>query len=761
MRVNLAQAKAFVFDKHGLASASAIAAVLASANPAFAQSSTADAGRAEAEIVVTAQKRSENIQDVPKAVSVVSQAKLTEAGVTNLQDLSRISPSIQGTSAGPFAPPAIRGISSFALSIGVLTKTGIVLDDIPQPTFSTLANELSDVERVEVLPGPQSTLSGRNAAGGLINIVTKSPTSELSARFFAEQTDDRQTRVNGFVSTPLSPTLGVSISAYYNEWDGPYRNVQSGQYLGGFKQRGVRGKLLWSPSDDFTATVTAFYTKGNFNQVPFISGGPYIVLGPTAGFAFYPGKTLAELHPGATVGAYSREVSLERFSQSQNENKGGTLRLDYDTSVGTVSSISSYSEGDQPRTDYLGGFKGGPFFADQYLTALTNTNVKYTTQELRLASSAPASPLQYLFGAFYSDTKNFQPFNRPVLFPVNWDRSTRSKSLAIYGRSTYKILPETSLTVGLRYQHDDQSYKFVFVGGGGNNSSRGFKYDFVTGEASLQHNFTQDIKGYVTYANAETGKAYDLEDNVSASTPTGLSPINSEKVQSWEGGFKTQWFDRQVTFNISAFRASYKNYQVQSLEELTDPNAVPRIRLLSIGRVVTKGIEASFSYSPTRDLRLGLDATYLDAKITDYPGARCYPGQTVADGCIGGFQNRRGRLPGTSKFRVTSTLNYTQELASLPFDATFGALFRYQSAVGFDVLGDPAAAEGGYGILNLTAGIKDREGVYKFEIFANNVANKQYYSSVTRDVFATGPALLGSLARDSYRYFGGRLTVDF
>lgn len=739
----------------GRVSVVAIAAGLLVSTPSNAQSSAEDTGAGE--IIVTANKRAENVQDVPKAVSVVSQTRLTEAGVTNLQDLSRVSPAIQGTSAGPFAPPAIRGISSFALSIGVLTKTGIVLDDIPQPTFSTLANELSDVERIEVLPGPQSTLSGRNAAGGLINIVTKNPTSELSARFYAEQTDDRQTRVNGFVSAPISNALGFSVSAYYNKWAGPYRNVLDGKRLNGFEQRGIRGKLQWKPSDNFTATVMGFYTKGDFDQAPFISGGPYIELAPTAGFAFIPGSTLTALHPGAKVGPFSKEVSVERFGHSENENKGGSLRLDFDTSAGTVSSITSYSVGDQPRRDVFGGFR----LFGSYIEPLTNTNVKYTTQELRLASSGPSSSLQYLFGAFYSDTKNFQPYKRAVLFPVDWDRSTRSKTFALYGRSTYEFLPETSLTVGLRYQHDNQSYRFVFIDNGGNDSSRSFGYDFVTGEASLQHNFTPDIKGYVTYANAQTGKAYDLEDNVGASSAEGLQPLNSERVQSWEGGFKTQWLDRKLTFNVSLFRAAYKNYQVQSLEPLTDPNQIPRIRLLSVGRVVTKGVEASLSYAPINNLRLGIDATYLDAKITDYPGARCYPGQSVAAGCVGGFQNRRGVLPGTSKFRLNSSLNYTQELDGLPFDATFGAIFRYQSRVHFDVLGDPDATQAPYGLLNLSAGIKDRDGAYQFELFANNVTNKKYYSNVTRDIFATGQALLGGLGRDSYRYFGGRLTVDF
>src|SRR5438445_37619 len=140
------------------------------------------------ELVVTAQKRAESAQEIPKTVEVLNQNALTRAGVTSLQDLGLISPSIQGT-ANAGSPPAIRGISSFAFSIGVQAQTGVVLDDVPQPNFSTLADELSDVERVEVLPGPQSTLSARNAPGGRINIVTRYPTSSFVATITREATD--------------------------------------------------------------------------------------------------------------------------------------------------------------------------------------------------------------------------------------------------------------------------------------------------------------------------------------------------------------------------------------------------------------------------------------------------------------------------------------------------------------------------------------------------------------------------------------------
>ncbi|HWU02958.1 MAG TPA: TonB-dependent receptor, partial [Novosphingobium sp.] len=614
-------------------------ATLGSAARAQEASNSAKSDSAVAEIVVTAQKRAENVQDVPKVVEVVSTAKLAEAGVTNLQDLSRVSVAIQGISATPFGPPAIRGISSFALSIGVQTQTGIVLDDIPLPSFSTLANELTDIERVEVLPGPQSTLSGRNAAGGLINIVTHNPTDHLTANLNLEQTNDRQTKVGGYISGPITGNLGYSVSGFYDKWDGLIRNAgENGLLLNGFEQRGVRAKLKWQPAPRLSLLLTGYYTKGDFLNAALIGGAPYIRADAGAGSIFSSGSTFAQLYPGVTPGAYNTTTSSAQHGTSANENYGFSLRADLDTGIGTASSISSYAHGNQPRKDLFLAYP----FAGTTVWAHTDTDVRYISQELRLASAKRESRLQYLGGVIYTDTRNFEPYSREPVFPVNWDRTSQAQSLAVYGRATYAVLPHTKLTGGLRYQHDHQSYDWVFVDGTAPRSQGRSNYDFVAGEVSLQQDLARDVKAYVTYANAQTGKAYDLEDNGSAATSAGLQPLASEKVQNVELGLKSQWFGRRLTVNISAFRAAYHNYQVQATLPTTDPNVVPVIRLYAVGAVRNQGVELSTSFRASKALNLGLDASYLDAQIRDYPGAQCFTGQTEAQGCVGGVQNRRG-----------------------------------------------------------------------------------------------------------------------
>lgn len=724
---------------------------------AWAQS---DNAASPPEIVVTAQKRAENVQDVPKVVEVVSTAKLAQAGVTNLQDLSRVSVAIQGTSATPFGPPAIRGISSFALSIGVQTQTGIVLDDIPLPSFSTLANELTDIERVEVLPGPQSTLSGRNAAGGLINIVTHNPTDHLTVQINAEQTNDRQTKVGGYISGPISSALGYSVSGFYDSWDGLIRNAgENGLRLNGFRQRGVRAKLQWKPTSNLSLLMTGYYTKGDFLNTALIGGSPYIRADAGAGSIFAPGSSFAQLYPGVTPGAYNTTVSSAAHGVSANENYGFSLRADLDTGLGTLSSISSYAHGNQPRTDLFLSYP----FAGTTVWARTDTDVRYISQEVRLASTRRDSRLQYLGGLIYTDTRNFEPYSRAPVFPVNWDRTSHAQSLALYGRATYAVLDHTRLTGGLRYQHDKQGYDWIFVDGTAPRSSGNSNYDFVAGEISLQQDLARDVKLYATYANAQTGQAYDLEDNGSAATSAGLKPLASETVQNVELGLKSQWFDRRLTVNISAFHAAYHNYQVQSLLPTTDPNVVPVIRLYAVGAVRNQGVELSTSLNATKALSLGLDASYLDARIVDYPGAQCFTGQTAAQGCVGGTQNRRGVLPGTSKWRAMASARYTMFLPQLPFDATLGAFYRFQSRTSFDLFGDPNAQQGSVGILNLSLGAKSHSGLWTAEVFVNNVGDRHYYAGIGRDTFQPSGVvgLTASYPRDAWRYVGLRVGLHY
>lgn len=724
------------------------------------------------DIVVTAQKRTENVQDVPKSVDVVSVERLAESGVTRITDLSAVAPSVSGSNTPFTGTPAIRGISSFSFSVGLQGQTGVVIDDVPQSPFSNLANELADLQRVEVFPGPQSTLSGRNAAGGLINIVTRRPEKQFSADFMAEQTSDHQTRFQGFLTGPIAPSLAFSLSGFFNDWDGPLRNqAQGGKRLGGWRTWGTRAKLLWELSDKVEATLTGFYVENKSINVPTLSGNPYISVDPRVTHRFAPATaSFASLFPGITPGPFNRDTSAAIDSVSRSKDRGGSLNVSVDVgALGTVSSISAFTKTSLPRVDN---------FIAPSVGVNGRVDVTYESeqisQELRLASPS-GQPFTYLIGAIYSDNDIFFPYSRLNIFSVNWVRNSSFASLAFYGRGTLQATDKLSITGGLRYQRDKQGWDWDFLTTSAPYTSTayrsgGSKYDFVSGEVSLKYDFTPDINAYVTASTSQTGEAYDLENQVGALAGT-LQPITSEKVKNIEFGFKAQSPDRKWTANLNFFHARYSNYQIQTIEPLAtaDPNRAPVIRIFPIGKVETTGAEFVGAFRPSHELSFNVNAAYLDAKIKDYPNAACYNRQTVAQGCVGGFQaNLAGKsMPNTPKFKINGSARYELEMPSAPFDASFTVFARYQSRSNGDLFGNPVADLPAYTIVNASVGLSDHDDRFELTLFVNNLFNKKYYASHGDDTqlnvpgLATIPAITATYARDSFRYGGIRLSTRF
>lgn len=726
-------------------------------------------------VVVSANKRVENVQDVPKSISVVTPEALDKAGVSTLRELGSVVPSISGDTSDDFAAPPIRGIASFSYSIGVQAQTGVVVDDIPQPTYSWLANELSDIERVEVLAGPQSTLSGRNASGGLVNIITRAPQDTFSGEFMLEQTDDRQRRINAFLTGPIAEGLAFSLSAFSNEWDGNLYSTGENRYLGGWDIQGARGKLRWEINERLTATLTAYTMESETTGAGAIAAGPYVYVTPGATYSSSLGLeagSLQELY-GIEPQAYGTTVGSTRHNEWDSRDRGASLRLDYDLAGGsTLSSLSSYSKADMPRTT---NFVALPLedltldITDPY--AYADYETSYKTQEFRLVSPGDQR-FTYLVGAIYTDTDTRQPYQRLGVYRVNWVRTFEMKSAALFARGTYAVTERDALTAGLRYQRDDMGYTWLFLSTTGDTSavtdySAGdSQYDFLSGELSWRHDLAEDVNLYLTLSSAESGQVYDLEDNASAQSEAGLQPLDSQKSKNIELGLKGQWLDRRLTANVNLFLTNYENYQIQSAEtDDDDPTAAPVIVLHSIGKVQTKGLEFSSRLRATENLTLGLNGAYVRAVIKDYPDAECYARQTAEQGCnadTGLQDNLAGTtMPNTPKFKVSGQANYFVPLESLPFDLELDAFYRWQSKTYFDLYGNPNLYQDAYGVLNLSATLAARNGRYRLTFFVNNALDKNFYTGLSDDESWSAPAYVASYGRDSFRYSGVTLRVNF
>jgi len=744
-------------------------------------------------VVVTANKRVENVQEVPKSVLVLTPESLSRSGVSTIGELTNAIPSIAGVSEERAAPP-IRGISSFSISINVQSQTGVVIDDVPQASFSSLFKELTDIERIEVLAGPQSTLSGRNASGGLINIVTREPSDIFASDLSLETTSDNQQRFSAFMTGPLNDTLAFSLSAFSNEWDGHIRsmnetvNLKKTLRLGGWDTQGARGKLRWQPNERLNATLTLYSMERILPQTARAPQGTYFYVDPAARFRYdTQNRNINQMFPGLVIAPWNVWTGSPGHGMFTTRDKGGSLKLEYELdNASTLTSITSIARADMPRQELMLGVpmegmvncfdRSCPVILDQrFPYAINGYETETRIQEFRLTSPGD-QVFDYLVGLIYSDTDTDRPYRRLDAGRVNWRRSSQIKSNALFARGTYHLGARDALIAGLRYQRDEMGYTFGMLPLLENATVFDYyvdgtsKYNFFSGELSWRHELADNVNAYVTASRTESGEVYDLEDDRGARMPGGLQPQDSQKVRNIEAGLKSQWWDRRLTLNVNAFLAKYDNYHIQSQEEAPDPRDPPILKLLPIGKVETRGVEFDIRLRATERLNLTVGAAFIDARITDYPDGPCWQRQTVAEGCAlprvaGGPRHQESlagnRMPSAPKWNLSGGANYFVSLDAVPFDLELGAFWRWQSEVWFDFRGNPNLYQGSYGILNLSATALARNGRYSLSVYVNNALDRHYYNSMGDNTNWSTPAYFGGFARDSFRYSGVRLKVNF
>jgi len=762
---------------HTMAAALPLSLMLTITPPlALAQHSSDDISATLDAIIVTANKRAENVQEVPKTVLVVTPDTLSKSGTTTISELGNIIPSIGGMVDNRSSTPPLRGISSFGTTVGVQSQTGVVIDDVPQAAYSSLFKELTDIESLEVLPGPQSTLSGRNASAGLINIRTREPGETFSAETSFEHTSDRQQRFSAFMTGPLSQTLAFSVSAFSNEWDGHLRSLTEMDgnrplRLEGWDIQGVRGKLRWQPSDRFSSTLTLYTMENTFLTPGYVSGWAYRSVDPNATHrqdAQTPRRTISGLYPGMPIKPYNTWTGASRHSFNQNKDRGGTLRLEYELDNGlTLTSISSIAKVDMPRQDAGITFDDFTAVDPDYPHSVIHYNTETKTQELRLTSPG-GQRFDYVIGAIYSDSDTWFPLQEIGISMINWIRTFDMQSTALFARGTFHAGARDDITLGLRYQDDRMGYSFAFLPPRPDATvpdifSQGkSNYDFVSAELSWRHELAKDISTYVTVAKAQSGRVYDMGNRRGAMAGV-LQPLDSQEVLNVEWGLKSQWLDRRLTLNLNVFHADYGHFQIRTRPPASDLGG--SFRLFTIGKVNTRGVEVESRFRATERLDLNLGAAWVDAVIKDFPKAQCYIRQSAADGCNTADNTQANlhgnRMPHAPKFKLTSGASYFLPLDARPFDLEFSGAFRWQSKTMFDYRGNPNLYQDGYGILNLSAALLDRDGRYSVSVFVNNVLNKHYYLNMDDDDYWNGPAYYGNFGRDSFRYAGVNLKVNF
>jgi iron complex outermembrane recepter protein len=765
------------------------------ATPAFAQ----DAAPAEdnvglEEIVVTAQKREENLQNVPVSVTALGAEAIANQRIADFSDITRAAASltVTQTSSSPNNAIILRGIGTFAFSIGVEPSVSVIIDDMAVVQQAQAFDNLNDIQRIEVLKGPQGTLFGKNASAGVINIVTKDPTRDFSGNVQASAATDGDQRIEGSISTPIGGSAGFRLTGFYHNYDGTIRDLTNGAKLNDQENYGVRGKLKFDATNDLTLTLTGAYSKSKQKGT-----GTTIrqILGTAAPLVLSAVPLLPSL-TGITPGADNYNARLDALGATTNTTASISGKINYNLGFANLISVTSYQDwkynfqNDVDGTDINvlsvftrgavnGGIaQSGPYHSTDF------------SQELRLVSSG-SSALKYVLGGYYADAKTTRAFSRgPVVALANWYGETTSKTAALFAQLDYTLPTNTTISGGVRYNHEKIGVLFnnllptatANTCATGNPLCTGTHSDnSVTWKVSLSQEVANHVMAYASVARGYKGFAFDVSSNFNparingALTSTGpglvgVGPVQAEHSTSYELGLKSRFFDNRVQFNLTGFYTNYNNFQAQSATLLGNPPVFSSV-LNNVGKLRTKGVEIELSAKPTEWLQLDSSAAYTDAVMNSFPIATNYSGQlgtdpaciVVAASGLCSVQNRSGgRLPNSPKFKfaVGATANFPIS------DSTKGLFivnYQHQSAVNFDLLGNPLTVQKAYGVLNSSLGAE--VGRFKFTAFVNNIFNTHYAASVS-DTFngsttSQAHVLYQFLTRDSQRYAGVKVGVSF
>ncbi|NHN35787.1 TonB-dependent receptor [Pseudomaricurvus alcaniphilus] len=731
----------------------AIAFTIASATLPY----TAQAALQIEEVVVTAQKRAESAQDIPVAVTAVTSEMMENMGVQSFSDLTKVSSSltIAETNNKNESPINLRGIGTYSFSIGSEPSVLVMIDDIPVAKSGASFSNLLDIERVEVLRGPQSTLFGKNASAGAINIATKSPSEEFEGTLDLLATEDEEYGVASNVSGMLSDTVGVRLGAYYSDREGHVDNLTTGEKLNGSEAKGVRGKLVADLSDALTATFIGEYNKTEDN----CCAQPLRFVTPGATFFGTP-----VLGPGITPSEENTAIRQDGPSQSDSTDWLASLKLEFDVGEYSFASITGYRDWEYDWMIDLDGFddftlnQGGPY------------NTELFTQEFRVTSPA-SETFEYVAGVFYSDTQNTRQFIRGPIAVSNWVGTADSQSYSIFGQATWGLSDKWNLITGLRYQYeeieatflDNQAGRDCSAGCAGKSDD-----DVVTGKVALQFFANEDVMLFGGFSRGYKGQTYDI---VSATTQQTLDqPVAPEESDAYELGIKSSLFDGRVQLNATAFYSEYTDFQAQS--SIQNPATGDLDFLLNnVGELETQGLEVDAIVLFTENFKMNIGLAVIDATIKSFQGASCYDFQTAAQGCVPNpadstqnIQDLSGKdLSNSPDFKATLGGDLFIPLDDLPFDGFLNFSYQYQDEVNFDLLQNPGRAQDAYGIFNLSVGIaaKDDKESYRVTLFVNNVFDEFYVSGINPGTFTSAPVFNHQVPRNAERYAGLKVKFKF
>lgn len=795
-------------------------AALFAASPVFAQAqgdqqqsgATTDpveqASTNPADIVVTAQRREERLQDVPLAVTVISGEALAAANVTTIENAQYLVPTLNFRKSGTSINQSLflRGVGTSTFSIAGEPSVSSVVDGVVFSRAGEAFSDLVDIERLEVLRGPQGTLFGKNASAGVVNITTKRPGDTfggyVEAGYFTGNGDEYRTRVA--LDVPLGPTVRSRITGFASDWDGNIRNTTLGLRVNGFERWGFRGVVEADVSPDVRFTLIGDYREANDDCCGE-------VIGTTPSNAI-----IAQVLP-AQRGDRTRRLAQNLVTATEEKSWGVSFQAEASLGRNTITSITSYREFDNREIrdgDFLPrayvGFNelhdDGPQVSDTF------------TQEVRLTSPGDQF-LTYTLGAFYSRAYTERTFSRFDIVcntgpspagtpcdtsanPITRPSGTANfgslfKNLAFYGQAELNLTDQLRLIGGLRYTNDelsvfhsrvatglarnaagipqaapgiqpnfdqgvfDRYLQLVASGvapgtaaGAATVASNGIPFrakttnENVSGRAGVQYEFSGEATAYASWTRGYKGPAFNVFFNLNA---TGTNVIEPETADSYEAGLKTTLLDGRLVLNAAAFYAKYKNFQANNPDEIA---GVIVTRFTNAGTISTRGAELDLLFRPVDDLSISGGLAYTDAKVDRF--------RVPTNGNNTGVIPSGTRLAYAPEWKASLAADYRVRTGGqLDFGLGADAAYQSEQLSQFDanpVVRDIATIEG-YTLVNLAGSLIDAGDRFKLTAQVRNVFDKSFAASITSG--GPGGGYRYIIPREADRYYGITGRVNF
>nr|WP_232283413.1 TonB-dependent receptor [Sphingomonas sp. PAMC 26617] len=741
------------------------------------------------DIIVTAQKRSERLQDVPVAVSVISGDALASQGKVSLEGAQYLVPTLNFLKSGTTLNQSLflRGVGTSTFSIAGEPSISTVVDGVVFARAGEAFGDLVDVDQIEVLRGPQGTLFGKNASAGVINIISKKPTRTFGGYVEAGFFTDSEYRGRAAINVPLGDSVRSRLTGFYTNYDGNIRNTAVNKLVNGFEHYGGR---LQVDADAGPNVKLAFIADYHHNDDDCC--GEVIATGP-----INPATGAVVANPSSGVlptprGADTRSIAQDLVTRTKETGYGFSLQADISAGTQTVTSITAYRN--YKNTEIRDGdFLPGAYVGFNQLHDFGPQTGDTFSQELRLTSPGHQF-LTYVLGAYYSRAASERIFTRNdvvcnttpgttpnPLVPCGSAGAPRTtsptgtadfgsvfKNMALFGQGTLNLAERFRLIGGLRYTVDQLDVfhsrvtalagpgingnfdQGVYNNGLGGGVSNGIPFrakatnENLSGKAGVQYDISHGSTAYATFARGYKGPAFNVFYNLTA---TGTNTIAPETSDSYELGLKNTFLDGKLTLNLAAYYAKYRNFQANNPDLVA---GVVVTRFTNAGDVSTRGGELDATFRPIRDLNFTGGVAYTDAHVDRFNaplGAAVVPAGTP----LGFAPKWKGNLSADYRVRTGGVA-----------DIFLGAQGSYQSSelglFSADAVQRRLGTIGAYGLVNLSVGLATPDDHYKLTFQVRNLFDQSFAASIING--GPGQAYRYQIPRDADRYFGvtGRVT---